>query len=70
MLTVFFNETGEYKIAILPAGQKMTSRYFMECVLGPLTKFCYPEGRKSHKRRVMLHFDNVPITTMRRFKDI
>jgi hypothetical protein len=29
-----------------------------------LTEVCYPdypEGRKSHKRRVMLHFDNAPI---------
>jgi hypothetical protein len=61
MSTVLFNRTREYKIAMLPAGQKMYSRYFMECVLGPLTEVCYPKGRKSHKRRVMLHFDNAPI---------
>jgi hypothetical protein len=61
MLTVFSNGTGEHKIAILPVGQKMNSRYFMECVLGLLTEVCYPEGRESHKRRVMLQFDNTPI---------
>jgi hypothetical protein len=61
MLTIFFNGTGEYKIAMLPAGQKMNNKYFMECVLGPLTEVCYPDGRKSQKRRVML------IVIMRRF---
>jgi hypothetical protein len=33
----------------------------MECVLGPLTEVCYSEGRKSHERRVMVHFGNAPI---------
>jgi hypothetical protein len=47
-LTVFFNGTHEYKIAILPAGQKMNSKYFMQCVLGPLTEVCCPKGQKSH----------------------
>jgi hypothetical protein len=61
MLAIFFNRTGEYKIAILAAGQKMNSRYFMECVLGPLTEVWYPDGWKSHRIRVTLHFDNVPI---------
>jgi histone-lysine N-methyltransferase SETMAR len=61
MLIILFNGTGECKIAILPAGQKMNSRHFMECVLGPLMEVCYPEGRKSHRRRVMLNFDNTPI---------
>jgi hypothetical protein len=61
MLTIVFNGTCEYTIVILQAGQEMNSRYFMECVLGPLTEVCCPEGRKSHKRRVVLHFDNAPI---------
>jgi hypothetical protein len=30
MRIIFFNGTGEYKIAILSAGQKMNIRYFME----------------------------------------
>jgi hypothetical protein len=33
----------------------------MKCVLGPLKDVRDPEGRTSHKRRVMLHFDNAPI---------
>jgi hypothetical protein len=61
MLTILLNGTREYKIAILPAAQKMKSRYFMERVLGPLTEVGYPESRKSHKRRVMRHFDKAPI---------
>jgi hypothetical protein len=61
MLTIFFNGTGEYKMAILPLGQKMNRTSFMECVIGPLTEVCYPEGRKSHERRVMVHSDNAPI---------
>jgi hypothetical protein len=61
MHAIFCNGTGGYKIAVLQAGQKMNSRYFMECVLGPLTEVCYPEGRKSDKRRVILDFDNTLI---------
>jgi hypothetical protein len=61
MLTIFFDRTREYKIVILPAGQKVHRTYFMECVLGPLTEVCYSQGRKSHIRRVTLHFDNAPI---------
>jgi hypothetical protein len=61
MLTIFFNGTREYKIAILLADQKMNSRYFIACVLGPLTEVCYPGDRKLQKRRVMLHLDNAPI---------
>jgi transposase len=48
-------------MVILAPGQKMNSTYFIECVPGPLTEVCWPEGRKSHERRVMVHFDNAPI---------
>jgi hypothetical protein len=58
MLTVFFNGTGEYKIAILLEGQKMNSAYFIESVLRPLAKICYPQGKGTRERRVTLHFDN------------
>jgi hypothetical protein len=30
-------------------------------MLGPLTRVCYPERKKSHERRVMVHFGNTPI---------
>jgi transposase len=33
----------------------------MKYVLGPLTEVCYPEGRKSHQKRVMLQVDNAAI---------
>jgi hypothetical protein len=61
MFTIFVDGTRACKIAILPVGKTMNGTYFMECVLKPLTEVCYPEGRKSHKRRVMPHFDNAPI---------
>jgi hypothetical protein len=31
MFTLFFNDTGEYKIVILPEGRKMNITYFIEC---------------------------------------
>jgi hypothetical protein len=45
MFMLFFNSTREYKIAILPKGQKMHSAYFIEWVLCSLTEFCYLQGR-------------------------
>jgi hypothetical protein len=61
MFTVFFNGTGEYKIAILPEGQKANRAYFIESVLCPLATICYPQGRQTRERRVMLDFDNAPV---------
>jgi histone-lysine N-methyltransferase SETMAR len=61
MFTVFFNGAGEYKIAILPDGQKLNSAYFIESVLRPLSEICHPQGRVTRERRVMLHFDNAPV---------
>jgi hypothetical protein len=60
MFTVFFNGTGEYEIAILPEGQKVNSAHCIESVLRPLAEICYPQGRETRERRVMLHFDNAP----------
>jgi hypothetical protein len=42
------------KIPILPEGQRMNSTYFINCVLRPLTEFCYPQGREILERRVMV----------------
>jgi hypothetical protein len=61
MFTVFFNGTGEYKIAILPEGQKANSAYFIESVLRPLAEFYYPQGREQVKG------ESRCILTMRRF---
>jgi hypothetical protein len=44
MFTVFFNGTGDYKIAILPEGQKVNTAYFMESGLRTVAEICYPEG--------------------------
>jgi transposase len=33
----------------------------MEYVLVLLTEVCYPEGRKRHEKKAMVHFDNAPI---------
>jgi hypothetical protein len=39
MFMIFFNSTGESKIALLPREQKMNNTYFIECVLRSLAKF-------------------------------
>jgi hypothetical protein len=39
----------------------MNGTYFIECVLQPLAELCYPEGRKTHERRIIVHFDNALI---------
>jgi histone-lysine N-methyltransferase SETMAR len=39
----------------------MNSTDFIECVLPPLTKICYPQGRGTHERKVILHSDNAPV---------
>jgi histone-lysine N-methyltransferase SETMAR len=60
MSTIFVNGTGEYKMAILPE-RKKNSTYFIECVPRNLTKVCYPWGRGTQEKRIMLHFDNAPV---------
>jgi hypothetical protein len=45
MFTVFFNGTWEYKIVILPEGQKVSGACFIESVLRPLAEMCHPQGR-------------------------
>jgi hypothetical protein len=61
MFTVFFNGTGESKIAILPEGQTVKGAYFIESGLRPLVEICYPQGSGTRERRVVLHFDNAPV---------
>jgi hypothetical protein len=61
MFTIVFNGTGEYKIAILPRGQKVNSTYFIEYALRSLTEICYLEGNGAYGRRVVLHFHNAPV---------
>jgi hypothetical protein len=70
MFTIFFNGTGKCKITILPDGQKMNSTSFTECVLPPLAEICDPQGRGTHKRRVMLHFEDAPVHNTERFKRV
>jgi hypothetical protein len=69
MFAVFFNGTGEYKIVIRPQGQKMNSAYFMEYVLCPLAEICYPQGKGTRERRVVLHFDNAPVHDTERVRE-
>jgi hypothetical protein len=61
MLTVFFNGTGEVFLNMLPQRDTMDSDYFSDEIIGGLDQFCYPEGRKSRQRKMVLHFDNAPI---------
>jgi hypothetical protein len=69
MFTVFFNGTGEYKIMITPDGQKVNSAYFIESLLRPLAEICYPQGRGTRERRVMLHFDNASVHSTERVQE-
>jgi hypothetical protein len=61
MITIFFNGTGECRLAILPQGHKMNSIYFIGCVVRPLVEMCSPDGRKIHERKVILDLDKGPI---------
>jgi hypothetical protein len=65
MFTVFFNGTGEYKITILPEGQKVNCAYFIEFLLRPSAEICYPQGMGRRGRSVMLHFDKRRFATLR-----
>jgi hypothetical protein len=58
---IFFNGTGDHTSVILPQGQQMNGTFFIKCVIRPLVGFCYPEGRKPHQKRVVVHFDNALI---------
>jgi transposase len=55
------NGIGNYKIVVLSKRQKMNNIFIIECVFGRLAKWYYPYGRKSHERRMMVHFNNAPI---------
>jgi hypothetical protein len=54
MLTIVLNGTGEYKAVMVPASRTMNNTYFMEYVLGLLTKVCYSASGKSHQRRMVV----------------
>jgi hypothetical protein len=58
MIAVFVNGTGDSQIVSRSKEQKTNSTFVIECVLGPLTECCYPQGKKSHDRRVRVHFNN------------
>jgi hypothetical protein len=59
--SVFFNGTRQYKIVILPEGQKMNTTYCIKYVLLPLTEICDPQGRGTHERRPVLYFNDAPV---------
>jgi histone-lysine N-methyltransferase SETMAR len=61
MFTIFFNDIGEYKNAILPEEQKTNHTSVFECVLRPLTEICYPQDSGAYERKVMLYFHNAPV---------
>jgi hypothetical protein len=61
MFRVFFNGTGECKIGILPEGEEVNNAYFIGSVLRPLAEICYPQGKETREKRVLLHFDNAPV---------
>jgi hypothetical protein len=60
MSSVFFNGIGQFVIDILSEDMKMGTDYFADNIIREMARLCYPQGRRSHQRRVMLHFDNPP----------
>jgi hypothetical protein len=60
MATVFFNESGQFVVDMMPAGQTMNSTYFATRIIPKLAKLCYHSGRRPHQRRFTAHFDNAP----------
>jgi hypothetical protein len=70
VFTIFFNGTGEYKIAILPKGEKMTSLSFIKSVMHPLAEICYPQGRGTQKGESPRILTMRPFTTVRGFKRV
>jgi hypothetical protein len=64
MFTIFFNGIGAHTIVILFERQKMNGTYFTKCVLRSLVEFHDPEERKTHEKRVIMHFDTAPIHNM------
>jgi hypothetical protein len=66
---VFFNETGQFLIDILPEGMKMDTDCFVDNIIDEMARLCYPQGRRSRERIVIFHFDNVPIHCTRTVRD-
>jgi histone-lysine N-methyltransferase SETMAR len=58
---VFFNETGQFLMDILPEGMKMDTDYFTDNIIDKMARSCDPQGRRPCRRRIMLHFDNTSI---------
>jgi hypothetical protein len=50
-------------------GQK-DKRIMIECMFGSLVELCDLQGRESHERKAMVHFDNTPIVSTEEFKSI
>jgi hypothetical protein len=48
MFTGLFNRTNEFKMVILPEGQKKNGTYFMQGVPRSLTEIYYPQDRGTH----------------------
>jgi histone-lysine N-methyltransferase SETMAR len=61
MLTVFFNGSGQFMMNLLPAREKMNSKYFEKEIIQTLGASCYPNGLQAPGSQVTLHFDNAPI---------
>jgi hypothetical protein len=61
MLFVFSNGTGKFLIDILPESMKIDTDYFAYNITDEISRLCYPQGKRSRERRVMLHFDSAQI---------
>jgi hypothetical protein len=61
LVTVSFNGNNVNMIKILPQNQKMKAEYFCGNHSDSLVSVCYPNRRRSRKRKCGVHFDNSPI---------
>jgi hypothetical protein len=61
MFTVTWNLLGFQVVDQLPTGTKMNSDYFITNILEPLERKIFPNGRKSHAKRLTVTLDNCSI---------
>jgi histone-lysine N-methyltransferase SETMAR len=58
MFTMIWSPLRFQVVDKLPTGTKMNSDYFIINVLEPLEQKIFPNGRKSHAKRLIVHLDN------------
>jgi hypothetical protein len=58
ILTVIWGIDGVHGVDLMNEQHSYNTQYFLSHILEPLLLAVFPDGRKSHSRRLSLHFDN------------